>query len=502
MADVLLTHSYFLSFDPKEEKGMMPYPPLGTITAAAFVRSHGLSVALHDVMFSRAESDILSAIARHRPAVVVIYDDNFNYLTKMCLSRMREAAVRMATSAKGAGCTVLVFSSDATDHTETYLRNGVDYVLCGEAEQTLGELCDLLLGRSAGTMSDIKGIAYLEGTRVTRTPPRPVMKNLDTLPMAAWDLIDVERYRSAWMGRHGYFSLNVSTTRGCPFHCNWCAKPLYGQVYNSRSPGNVVGEMLHLKRTFHPDHLWITDDIFGLTPGWVAGFSRLVRERDAVIPFKCLSRADLLLEGTTIDELRSAGCSSVWMGAESGSQRVLDAMEKGTRTEQIRRATALLRQRSIGVGFFLQFGYPGELWEDIELTLGLVHDCMPDEIGISVSYPLPGTSFYERVKSDLAVKQNWIDSQDLDLMFAGEYPPDFYRALHRYVHKRFCIWRGFDHTRRTLTGAGPGIRRTLRSAASAVYHAPSLPFMRRKLRALRERPHPIHHDPVPITAGP
>src|SRR4030095_6773912 len=108
-----------------------------------------------------------------------------------------------------------------------------------------------------------------------------------------------------------------------------------GQVYNSRSPGNVVDEMKLLKETIRPDHLWFCDDIFGLKPGWVSQFSEEVVQRDAVVPFKCLARVDLLLKDNAVEHLRRSGCKTVWVGAESGSQRILDAMEKGTSVEQI-----------------------------------------------------------------------------------------------------------------------------------------------------------------------
>jgi radical SAM superfamily enzyme YgiQ (UPF0313 family) len=481
MSAVLLTHSYFLHFDPKEYRAMMPYPPLGTLYAAAFLRDRGVSVALHDVLLSTSEEEIVPVIERHRPAIVVIYDDCFNYLTKMCLSRMREAAFVMARLAKDRGCTVVIFSSDATDHVDEYLTHGADYVICGEAERTLAELVEYILGTSNRPLPRIDGLAYREGTVVRRTGRRTVLEDLDVLPTPAWDLINFEQYRKAWTERHGYFSLNMVTTRGCPFHCNWCAKPIYGQVYHSRTPENVAREMRFLKEIANPDHIWFADDIFGLKPGWVTEFDDVVNGTNAKIPFKCLSRVDLLLKEDNIKHLKNAGCRTIWIGAESGSQKVLDAMEKGTTVEEIYSATELLHRTGIQVGFFLQFGYPGETRQDIEKTLQMVKRCQPDEIGISVSYPLPGTPFYERVKAQLGTKQNWVDSQDLHLMFSGEYPPDFYRALHRVVHKKFIIWRGARVARTMLARPATIDRRSIRLVGSMFYHGMTLPWDLRKL---------------------
>ena len=239
------------------------------------------------------------------------------------------------------------------------------------------------------------------------------------------------RYEKAWKKRHGYFSINIVTTRGCPYHCNWCAKPIYGQVYNSRSPENVIEEIQLLQRTVRPDHIWFADDIFGLKPGWVEKFAELMEREKIAIQFKIQSRADLLLQNNTVKALAQAGCTEVWVGAESGSQKILDSMEKGTTIAQIYEARALLKKFGIRTSFFLQFGYPGEDKNDIEATLRMVKDLMPDDLGISVSYPLPGTKFYEKVRADFQEKKNWVDSDDLALMFCGTYSAAYYRRLHR-----------------------------------------------------------------------
>jgi radical SAM superfamily enzyme YgiQ (UPF0313 family) len=458
--DVLFGQSYFLRFDPKLWAAMQPYPPLGALYAAGYVRARGYSVALFDAMLAESEQEWAAALDRHQPRFAVLYEDNFNYLSKMCLLRMREAAFTMIEMARARGCTIIVAGADATDHAGLYLGRGADFVLLGEGEATLGELLDALTGRTAQPLTEILGLAWKADRRpqtadgagttavggppsaVASTPRRPDLKQLDHLPFPAWDLVDIERYRRVWRERHGYFSLNVVTTRGCPYHCNWCAKPIWGQRYNARSPENVVAELVHLKQQVAPDHLWFMDDILGLKPGWLERFAQLVREAGAVTPFKCLQRADLVTERTAA-ALAAAGCRTVWLGAESGSQNVLDAMDKGQTVDDIRRAAQLLHRHGIEVGFFLQFGYPGETWADITLTRRMVRECAPDDIGISVSYPLPGTKFYERVKLELGAKQNWEDSNDLALLYRGPFPAPFYRALHRLVHAEYRLakWR-------------------------------------------------------------
>lgn len=431
MTQILFGQSYYLRFDPKLWEAMQPYPPLGTMYAASWLRQHGYDVALFDAMLAESEDEWATALVVHKPQYAIIYEDNFNYLSKMCLLRMREAAFKMINMAKSRGCIVIMCGADATDHYREYLEKGADYCLLGEGEETLLELLNQL---SAG--KDVDQVVGLASANTIRPSRRPDISNLDKLPFPAWDLIDIQKYKKMWLERHGYFSMNMVTTRGCPYHCNWCAKPIWGQRYNSRSPENVVAEMKWLKETFDPDHIWFADDILGLKPNWIEKFANLLNEENAVIPFKCLQRADLVNEKTAAG-LAKAGCKTVWLGAESGSQKILDAMDKGDKVEDIYRAAILLRENGIEVGFFLQFGYPGETWKDVQKTLKMVRECMPDDIGISVSYPLPGTKFFESVKLELGEKQNWIDSEDLAMLYRGPFPTEFYRILHGRVHYEF-----------------------------------------------------------------
>lgn len=453
MAQILFGQSYYLRFDAKIWEAMQPYPPLGTMYAASYLREHGYEVALFDAMLAESEAEWDQSLAQHQPEYTVIYEDNFNYLSKMCLLRMREAAFQMIAMAKKRGCTVILCGADATDHYSKYLERGADYCLLGEGEETLLELLNQLTAESEPNLETILGLAYKSpvlakhpsGTGL-HTSRRPDISNLDKLPFPAWDLVDVEKYRSIWIKRHGFFSVNMVTTRGCPYHCNWCAKPIWGQRYHSRSPENVVAEMRWLKENLHPDHIWFADDILGLKPHWIEKFAALLEEAGIAIPFKCLQRADLINEKTA-SALAKAGCNTVWLGAESGSQKILDAMDKGDTVEDIYRAAQLLRAHDIEVGFFLQFGYPGETWDDVQKTLKMVRDCAPDDIGISVSYPLPGTKFFERVKLELGDKQNWVDSEDLAMLYRGPYPTEFYRTLHGRVHFEFRLrqaWRKLD----------------------------------------------------------
>jgi anaerobic magnesium-protoporphyrin IX monomethyl ester cyclase len=483
MIDVLFGQSYYLRFDPKLYAGMQPYPPLGTLYAASLTRQEGYTVALFDAMLAESEQEWAAALDQQQPRYAVLFEDNFNYLSKMCLARMREAAFRMTKMARERNIPVIICGADATDHAESYLRQGANYILRGEGDLTLIELLANLTGRSTTTLTAINGLAYfdpMDATKVIHTNARAILRDLDALPFPAWDLVDVARYRAVWQEHHGYYSVNMVTTRGCPYSCNWCAKPIWGQRYNVRSPENVVAEMEVLQKLVQPDHIWFADDIFGLKPGWVQRFADLLDERKLHIPFKSLNRVDLLLQADTVQALKRAGAEVVWVGAESGSQKILDAMDKGTQVTDIYVAAKKLHEHGVKVGFFLQFGYPGEDRADIEKTIQMVRDCMPDDVGISVSYPLPGTKFYERVKLELSEKQNWEDSDDLAMLYHGPYGTAFYRQLHTVIHKEYRARK----TRRALGKLRLWKPHHLRQIGAAVYHTLTLPLARAKLDQL------------------
>ncbi len=486
--NILFSHSYFLRFDPKQRKAGLPYPPLGTLYAAALMRKNGYQVALFDTMFSASPDEVTAHIQTMPPDFFVVYDDGFNYLTKMCLTNMREAALRMIRLAKEKGCTVIVSSSDSADRFEKYLSGGADFVLIGEAELTLLELTNAIQGGEKD-FSAIPGLAYRENGATIRTPGRNVIKDLDSLPYPAWDLIEMDAYRQSWLSHAGYFSLNIATTRGCPFKCNWCAKPIYGNRYNARSPENVVEELKYLKKTYGFDHIWFCDDIFGLKPGWVNGFANIVVKENLRFKFRIQCRADLLLQENYIADLARAGCDNIWMGAESGSQKVLDAMDKGTTIPQIEEATRLQKKHGIRPSFFIQFGYPGETKEDIDKTIRMINKLLPYEIGISVSYPLPGTVFYEKVKDELKEKTNWTDSDDLQLMFKNSYPPAFYKRLHRYVHKNYHKHLAYESIKKLFASPFPKTGSRLRKAASLCYYLPATYLAKRRLDAVQTNLH-------------
>lgn len=484
MSRILFSHSYFLRFDPKQWALGQPYAPLGTLYAASLMRESGHEVALYDTMFAHSPGEVIPALEQHKPDLFVIYDDGFNYLTKMCLTNMREAAFEMSRLAKERDCIVIVSSSDSTDHYSEYLDKGADFVLLGEAEMTLLELVNALESGDE-SFEKIQGLAYKRERdgEVIETPRRSVIRDLDSLPMPAWDLVDINPYRHSWLKSEGYFSINIGTTRGCPYKCNWCAKPIYGNRYNSRSPQHVVNELKYLKQAFGFEHVWFCDDIFGLKPGWLNEFADLVEKEGLKFKFKIQSRADLLLKEDNIKALARAGCDNVWIGAESGSQKILDAMDKGITIQQIREATHLLKKQGIKPSFFIQFGYPGETREDIASTISMINSLLPYSIGVSVSYPLPGTVFYEKVKAELKEKTNWTDSDEMKLMFRNTYQPAFYKQLHRYVQRNYRKHLAMQQSMEMLRQVRLSLK-GIRKAVSLTYLIPAVMIDSIRLKAL------------------
>jgi len=437
MAEILLTHSYILDVDPKQKRIGQPFAPLGTLYAASILKGNGFSIFFYDATFSKSPDQIIPVLQKEKPKILVIYDDGFSYLSKMCLANMKEVALKITNHGHMYGAKVLISSSDANDNYNFYLKNGADFVLLGEAEITLKELIWRILHDQAKSYDDIPGLAFHQNDQIRVTKPREIIDDPDTIPFPAWDLLDVESYRKRWISRNGYFTLNMVTTRGCPYNCIWCAKPIYGNHYNSRSPINVVEEMSYLKNTFAPDRIWFADDIFGLKPGWTEEFAAHLTHHNLSIPFTIQSRVDLLLENNRIPALAKAGCRKIWLGIESGSQKIIDLMQKRITLEQIRAVVPVIRKAGIEQAFFLQLGFPGETEEDIRKTICLLTELMPDDIGISVTYPLPGTKFYESVKNGMNTKTNWNDSDDLSLLFKSTFSTGYYKVLHRYIHKHY-----------------------------------------------------------------
>ena len=443
---MLIVSPYRMALDPAEVASGRPYPPLGTLVSAAELRARGLPVALFDATLQPDGKAFALALSGHRPRRVAIVSDPHSVPVKMCTTAQRSAALEMVAQARASGAEVLVAGPDPTDHPEPYEAAGASVVVRGEHDDAV--------------------VAFALGEAPPERSGRPNRTDLNALPDPAWSMVDLPAYAARWRAQHGRWELNLSTARGCPYRCNWCAKPTWGRSYQYASPERVARqiEALHAGPT-PPDGLWFTDDIFAVKPAWLRAF----RDRVAgtPLPFRCNTRADLVREGAYVSDLAAAGCTEVWMGAESGSDSVLAAMDKDQTRADIELATQRLRGAGIRVGFFLQLGYPGEGYQEALATLDMVRRLRPDEIGVSVSYPLPGTPFHEAVRASLT-RTHWASAMDNEVLFAGAFPQPFYAAMRELLRAEHA-WLSF---RPSLD------RRGLRRASALPWHAARWPLHR------------------------
>jgi radical SAM superfamily enzyme YgiQ (UPF0313 family) len=341
-----------------------------------------------------------------------------------------------------------VGGADPTGRPEAYVAgNGhapaVDAAVVGEAERTFVEV--LARYKAGGwqrgvALDDVPGLALpLPGGGMKRTGDAAHQADLDAIPFPARDLVDLDRYQAEWRKAHGFSSLSVIAGRGCPYGCTWCQKSVFGRSYRMRSPESVAEEMRQIKARYNPDQVRVVDDVIGVDKRWLRRWHAALVANDAVIPFEALSRADLV-DDEMIRLLKEAGCRRLAFGAESGSQRVLDAMNKGTKVDQLYRTAELCRKYGIETYFYIMVGYPGEQWEDIEKTIALLKETRPDEFSSTVAYPLPGTEFYEQVKDRLVAEgagADWEHSAQNRLLFKRAYSTQFYQWTQRLMRKEW-----------------------------------------------------------------
>jgi anaerobic magnesium-protoporphyrin IX monomethyl ester cyclase len=415
MPDLLLTHGYFLSEDPKELQIRKPYVPLGILYICSHLRSKGFAVDVFDSTFS-TKPDLIRHLQTEKPSVLGIYA---NLIT-------RKNVVEILRVARDAGWRTIVGGPEPGAYVREYLEAGAEVVVLGEGEVTMEELLSTMRSNSAAPLENVRGIAFLaEDGSVHQTASRPQIANLDTQPWPARDAIDVGRYVDTWREAHGQGSISFITARGCPYHCRWCSHQVFGQTHRRRSPRAVVDEVEWLLSMYQPDMVWIADDVFTIHHGWLREYSAEMRRRGLRIPFECISRADRLNPEIT-ELLAGLGCFRLWIGSESGSQRILDAMDRGVKVEQVQSAVNLCKSNGIQTGMFLMWGYEGEELPDIEATIDHVKRSDPDIFLTTVSYPIKGTPYYQRIADSLVQLKPWSVSTDREIVIRGRRSRRFY----------------------------------------------------------------------------
>lgn len=443
--DLLLSHAYFLAEDAEEQRVMRPHPPLGLLYLSSHLKRRGVDVGIFDATF-RTFREFADTLEREHPPVVGIA---VNLMTK-------RNALRMIDAARQAGARVILGGPDPPYHAEAYLAAGADVVVIGEGEQTIEELLPVLVGRpfmgNVGRpfmgrldLANIPGIAYQAGDgNVVRTAARPLIADLNAQPFPDRAAIDLPAYLAAWRARHGVGVVSLITARGCPYTCTWCSRSVFGETHRRRSPVNVADEVESIVDRYQPERLWYADDVFGIHRGWTLEYAAELERRRLRLPFECISRAERI-DDSVADALVSLGCFRVWIGSESGSQRILDAMKRKVQVDQVRETAARLKKRGIEVGMFIMFGFDGERIEDLRATVDHLKRTAPDVFLTTVSYPIKGTPYYQQVQDRLVARKPWSESTDRDLVVKGRPVQRYYDFARRWVSAEVARdqhWRG------------------------------------------------------------
>lgn len=405
---------------------MKPYPPLGLLSISAYLKQQGLAHEVFDTTFSDFDS-LCRHIANGKFAQVALYT---NLMTKLNVLRI----IRYIRDTPELRNTWIILGGpDVRYNTESYIAAGADIIVTGEGEETMAELINTLNVPMNPFLDQVNGIAFKNYFgHVVQNPEREKIRDLDALPFPNRDAIPLQRYLDAWKKAHGHSAVNISTQRGCPYTCRWCSTAVYGQSYRRRSPASVCDEIREIQAKYNPDTLWFVDDVFTVSHKWLKAFANEVLLRGLKFRYECITRADRMNE-EVIHDLKRSGCFRVWIGAESGSQKIIDRMDRRVEVKQVQRMLQAARKAGLETGTFIMLGYPGETEADIVETAEHLVASNPHHFTITVAYPIRGTSLYEEVKNDLVSTPDWNSSTDRDLDFRRTYPREYYNYAVRFV---------------------------------------------------------------------
>jgi len=282
-------------------------------------------------------------------------------------------------------------------------------------------------------MQEICGIVYREGDgQLITTPPRTYLENLDFQPNPDRSAIDINTYVSAWREHHGMGSVSLITARGCPYKCAWCSHAVFGYTHRRRSPEHVADELQMILDTYSPDMVWYADDVFTIHKSWFFRYADELRRRGIRIPFETISREDRLNEDI-VRTLAEIGCYRNWVGAESGSQNVLDAMNRRTKAARVEEVVHLLQRYGIEAGMFIMLGCDGEELQDLQEAVDLLKRSNPNLFLTTVAYPIKNTPYYKQVREKVIPLKSWTEGSDRDFTVAGRHSRRFYQMATRWM---------------------------------------------------------------------
>lgn len=432
---LLLSHGYFLAEDEVEKKVMRPYPPLGLLYVSAFLKQKNIDHQLFDSTFS-SYKEWIDNFNRTKPRIIALYA---NFLTRKKVIKIIKQIRETQTQAK---TKIIIGGPDVKYNTDDYLNRGVDFCVIGEGEETLHELYVAVVEK--GDFNQIKGIVYKEESGlIKQNTPRDHLSDLDDLPIPNRSAIDMNQYLKTWKDRHGYSSVSVNTQRGCPYTCKWCSHAVFGDTYRRRSVKNVIEEIKSITKNYSPDRIWFVDDVFTHSEKWIIEFEEIVKAENVSIEYECITRADRLNKNI-LQALKITGCKMLWIGAESGSQQVLDFMDRRVKAENVREMIQLANEIGIETGTFIMLGYPGEKQKDIKESIKHLKRANPGQFTINLAYPIHGTKLFEEVKDKILNPQPWFDIPDKDLDFERTYSKRYYDFAIRWVYNDVNASKNMD----------------------------------------------------------
>jgi anaerobic magnesium-protoporphyrin IX monomethyl ester cyclase len=420
--DILLSHGYFIAEDEHERQIMKPYPTLGLLYVSSHLKAKGFAVDIFDSTF-QSLSGFGDYVRQHRPGLVGLY---CNLMTK-------QNVLKMIGICKQAGARVVIGGPEPPHYAREYLDSGADVVVVGEGELTLEELIPTLAKQGPHRLEPVLGLVFRnEAGQIVSTPPRPQIAPLSSQPWPDREAIDLEAYLDTWKTHHGLSSVSLITARGCPYTCTWCSHSVFGETHRRRTPQEVADEVAWIAERYRPDQLWYADDVLTIHPRWFLQYAAQLKQRQLKIPFECISRADRLNE-KLVEALAEMGCQRLWIGSESGSQRILDAMQRKANVEDVQAKTRLLQAQGIEVGMFIMLGYEDEDISDLEATTEHLKRSNPDLFLTTVAYPIKGTKYYQTVQDRIASHLDWAGRTDRDLKVNGRYSRRFYEHATRWM---------------------------------------------------------------------
>ena len=398
MGTVTLVYPYFR---PRADTSIFRFPPLGLGYIAAYLKQHNISVEIVDCTFLD-QKQALKEIEASNPKIIGIQS----------MYSMRNKSIELARLLRDK-CELLVAGGALPTMQPDIFLKDFDIVIIGEGEQTMLELVKQF--EDHGDFSQINGIAYRDKDtdQIKRTTPRSLADDLDMLPPPSRDLFDNSLYKKYFSGRFGYKTTAIMTSRGCPFSCDFCSKPVFGSEFRSRSASKVADEIEEVISLGY-DRIWFADDCFTLDRNRLFAICDEIVRRGLKIGWECLSRVDTL-DSDTADKMKQAGCVRMFFGIESGNDSILKIMKKQITTKQAYEATLLCKKKGIKAGAFFILGYPGDDDKTILETIKFASSLPLDYLSFTLPYPIPGTPLFERLRGKL-VSEEWEEPKNIQMI--------------------------------------------------------------------------------------